>query len=80
MKLQKRLWHKCFPVDFAKFSRIPFFIEHLRWLLLYTFKSVTNTWGRHFKTDAKISLKPRLLLYFKLLKAISSLLSCRIFS
>ena len=25
---------RCFPVNFAKFSRTPFFIEHLRWLLL----------------------------------------------
>ena len=30
----KRLWHKCFPVNFAKFLRTPFFTEHLRWLLL----------------------------------------------
>ena len=33
---QKRLCRKCFPVNFAKFSRTPFFIEHLRWLLLYS--------------------------------------------
>ena len=32
--LKKRLWHRCFPVNFAKFSRTHFFIEHLRWLLL----------------------------------------------
>ena len=25
---------RCFPVNFSKFSRTPFFIEHLRWLLL----------------------------------------------
>ena len=25
---------RCFPVNFAKFSRTPFFIEHLRWLPL----------------------------------------------
>ena len=24
----------CFPVNFAKFRRTPFFTEHLRWLLL----------------------------------------------
>ena len=34
--LKKRLWHKCFPVNFEKFLRTPFFIEHLRWLLLKT--------------------------------------------
>ena len=32
--LKKRLWHKCFPVNFVKFLRTPFFIEHLRCLLL----------------------------------------------
>ena len=32
--LKKRLWHRCFPVNFAKFLRAPIFIEHLRWLLL----------------------------------------------
>ena len=31
---KKRLWHRCFPVRFAKFLRTPFFTEHLRWLLL----------------------------------------------
>ena len=31
--LKKRLWHRCFPVSCAKFSRKPF-TEHLRWLLL----------------------------------------------
>ena len=32
--LKKRLWHKCFPVNFAKFLRTLFLTEHLRWLLL----------------------------------------------
>ena len=32
--LKKRLWHRCFPVNFAIFLRTPFFIEHLWWLLL----------------------------------------------
>ena len=31
--LKKRLWRRCFPVDFTKFLRTPFLIEHLRWLL-----------------------------------------------
>ena len=31
---KKRLRYRCFPVDFAKFLRTPFLIEHLRWLLL----------------------------------------------
>ena len=33
--LKKRLWHSCFPVNFAEFLRTPFLTEHLRWLLLY---------------------------------------------
>ena len=32
--LKKRLWHGCFPVNFAKFLRTPFLTEHLRQLLL----------------------------------------------
>ena len=28
--LKKRLWHRCFPVNFAAFLRTPFFTEHLR--------------------------------------------------
>ena len=32
--LKKRLWHRCFPVNFVKFLKTPFLIEHLRWLLL----------------------------------------------
>ena len=32
--LKKRLWHRCFPVNFVKFLRTTFFIEHFRWLLL----------------------------------------------
>ena len=27
---KKRLWHSCFPENFTKFLRIPFFAEHLR--------------------------------------------------
>ena len=36
--LKKRLRHSCFPVNFAKFLRKPFAIEHLCWLLLNTEK------------------------------------------
>ena len=31
---KKRLWHRCFPVNFIKFLRTLFFTEHLWWLLL----------------------------------------------
>ena len=33
--LKKRPKNKYFPVKLSKFLRTPFFIEHLRWLLLY---------------------------------------------
>ena len=33
--LKKRLWHRCFPVNFAKFQRTSCLIEHLRRLRLY---------------------------------------------
>ena len=32
--LKIRLWHRCFPVNFAKFLRTPLLTEHLRWLLM----------------------------------------------
>ena len=32
--LKKRLKHRCFPVNFAKFLTTPFPTEHLWWLLL----------------------------------------------
>ena len=32
--LKKRLWHRCFPVNFARFLRTAFLKGHLRWLLL----------------------------------------------
>ena len=30
---------RCFPVNFAKFSKTSFFMEHLRWLLLIKLKA-----------------------------------------
>ena len=32
--IKKRLWHRCFPMSFAKFLRTSFFTEHFWWLLL----------------------------------------------
>ena len=33
--LKKRLWHKCFPINFEKSLRMPFLRERLWWLLLH---------------------------------------------
>ena len=42
------LWHRCFPVNFEKFLRKPFFIEHLWWLLLESSqKLATETAALH---------------------------------
>ena len=38
--LKKRLWHRSFPVNFAKLSRTPFFIEQLWCLLLLKLTAV----------------------------------------
>ena len=38
--LRRRLWHRCFSVNFAKFLRTPFLTEHLRWMLLAVLESV----------------------------------------
>ena len=35
--LTKRLWHRWFPVNFVKFPRTPFFIEHLWWPFVTSF-------------------------------------------
>ena len=32
---KKRLWHRCFPRNFAKFLRTAFPTEHLRWVILF---------------------------------------------
>ena len=43
--IKKRPWHRCIPVNFAKFLRTSFFIEHLRWIFLfYTF--CLKWWGQ----------------------------------
>ena len=41
--LKKRLWHRCFPVNFEKFLRTPLFTEHFRWLLLYFYSCFPET-------------------------------------
>ena len=37
--LKNRFWYSCFPMNFVKFLRTPFFTAHLWWLLLCLFKS-----------------------------------------
>ena len=38
--IKKIIWHRDFPVNFAKFLRIPFLTEHLQWLLLHVLDNI----------------------------------------
>ena len=42
--LKKRLWHRCFPVNFTKFLRTPILTEHLCWLILALLKKKLRSW------------------------------------
>ena len=47
--LKKRLRHRCFPVNLAKFLRTTFFTEHLWWLLLpRTERAFNMKWKVYF--------------------------------
>ena len=53
---KKRLWHRCFPVIFVKFLRIPFLTEHLCWLLL-CFPAFYNKSSRILESIAEVHLE-----------------------
>ena len=57
--LKRRIEHRCFPVNFAKFLRTPFFIEYLWWLLLLLLKYIMHFFVDRFwlKTSIKSSEK-----------------------
>ena len=63
---KKRLKHRCFPVNIAKFLRTAFFIEHLWWMLLNKISKL-----RHYSrqsntfTTTKDVVKPFLLNFFE---------------
>ena len=44
--VKKGLWHRCFPVNFAKFLRTLYFMEQLWWLLLIVVPVRTVLWWR----------------------------------
>ena len=41
---KKGLWHRCFPLNFAKLLRIPFLKEHPWWLLMLFWCLCLLTW------------------------------------
>ena len=61
---KKRLWHRYRPVTFAKLLRTPFFIGHLRWLLLEKMKEkkilLSSTCTKLFQ----ITIDSSLIFYF----------------
>ena len=48
--LKRRLWHKCFLVNFVKSLRTLFYTEHLRWLFLRICEIYLN-WNISLKTQ-----------------------------
>ena len=43
--IKRRLWRRCFSVNFEKFLRTTFFTEHLSWLLLQLlFGCLSRSW------------------------------------
>ena len=48
--LKKRLYHKFFPVSFAKFLRTPLFKKQLRWLLLQKINVLWDS-SKKYKTS-----------------------------
>ena len=59
--VKKRDWYRCFTVNFAKFLRTPFFIEHLWWLLL---KEVAIfNFGHRDERDLPGVSKPAVIFY-----------------
>ena len=61
--LKKRLWRRCFPVNFTKFLRTPFLTEQLRWFLL-KIKSNPSKFGKFIR---KRLLVKRFLIHFILI-------------
>ena len=49
--LKDRLWRNCFPLNFARLLRAPFYIENLQWPLL---KIVNFYHSVHIKTSQLI--------------------------
>ena len=57
--LKKRLWHRHFPVNFAKFLKTPFLTEHLRWLL--PFKGGNNLQAENYRPISVLPVFPKTL-------------------
>ena len=54
--LKRRLWPRCFPVNFVKFLRTPFFTEHL-WATASVFKMSQKLSTSHISLDLTLTGK-----------------------
>ena len=61
--LKKRLWHRCFPVNFVKFLRTPFLQNTSRRLLVDLLQNLVK-FLKSFKVNNWISLHPPPSLFF----------------
>ena len=61
---RKRLWHRCFPANLAKFLRTSFIIEHLWWLFLKIF-TISAVQVFNPKPISTVVLFSRIFLYIK---------------
>ena len=71
--LKERLWHRCFPVNFAKFLRTPFLTEHLRWLLLEFLYSTVLQLSTSRQIKCKMKLDKAVALRYSVKKAFSNI-------
>ena len=53
--LKRRVWHMCFPVNFAKFLLTSFLTKHLRWLLLNILNNIYSYLFVNFQLFSKIN-------------------------
>ena len=60
---KKTLWHWCFPVNFVKILRTPFFIEHLWWLPVVNLGQKYGTPSKKSKLSSNFRIRNK---YFRI--------------
>ena len=60
--LCQRVWHRWFPVNFVKFLRTTFFIEHLWWLLQLSFR-ISKRFHKFYKKTYVMEANASVFLY-----------------
>ena len=58
---KRRLWHRLFPVNFVKFLRTPFYIEHFWWQLLFLYPKHKTLGKDYEQQDIGIDIKTDLV-------------------